>query len=75
MSTFIDARTFERDYHLSRRTFFKWIEQGRLTAFKPSRRRTFVKRADVERLIEESRVERDLEKIINEIVREVQEGK
>jgi hypothetical protein len=34
-----------------------------------------VKRADVERLIEESRVERDLEKIINEIVREVQEGK
>ena len=74
MSTFIDARIFERDYHLSRRTFFLWISQGRLPAFKPSRRRTFVRRADVERLIEASRVERDLEKIVDEAVRDVQQG-
>jgi len=71
MSTFIDARTFERDYQLSRRTFFLWIAEGRLSAFKPSRRKTLVKREDVERLIEASRVERDLEKIVDEFVKEV----
>jgi hypothetical protein len=71
-TSFIDARIFEREYGLSRRTFFLWIAQGKLTAFKPSRRRTFVKRADVERLIEESRVERDLDRIVDEAVRDVQ---
>jgi excisionase family DNA binding protein len=71
MSTFIDAKIFERDYHLSRRTFFLWIAQGRLSAFKPSRRKTLVKREDVERLIEASRVERDLEKIVDEALRDV----
>jgi excisionase family DNA binding protein len=71
MSIFIDSRTFERDYHLSRRTFFLWISQGKLTPFKPGRRKTLVKREDVERLIEATRVERDLDRIVDEFVKEV----
>jgi hypothetical protein len=33
--TWIDARRFENYYSLSRRTFFAWIADGRLVAYRP----------------------------------------
>jgi len=47
--SYIDFRAFERDYSLSRRTFFKLITDGKLPAYKPSKRKTLVKRSDVDR--------------------------
>jgi excisionase family DNA binding protein len=56
---YIDFRVFERDYSLSRRTFFKLIADGKLSAYKPSKRKTLVKRADVDRLLEQYRAEQE----------------
>jgi hypothetical protein len=53
--SYVDARTFERDYSLSTRLYFLWIKEGKLTAYKPSKRKTLVKRSDVERVLEASR--------------------
>jgi len=68
---YIDARAFERDFSLSSRTFFLWIQEGKLTAYKPSKRRTLVKRSDVERVLEASRAGADLDAIVNATVAEV----
>lgn len=68
---YVDSERFERDYSLSRRTFFLWIAEGKLTAYKPSKRKTLVKRADVEQLLEASRAIGDLDKIVDETVAEV----
>ena len=54
---FIDARRFEELFSLSRRTFFLFIADGRLPAFKPSKRKTLVKYSDVVRLLEASRAD------------------
>lgn len=69
--SYIDAEKFERDYSLSPRTFFLWIKEGKLVAYKPSKRKTLVKRADIERLLEASRAPNDLDEIVNEVVAEV----
>jgi len=68
---YVNARTFERDYSLSTRTFFLWIKEGKLTAYKPCARRTLVKRSDVEKILEASRAGADLEKLVNEVVARV----
>ncbi len=68
---YVDSERFEREYSLSRRTFFLWIAEGKLTAYKPSKRKTLVKRADVERLIESSKSGIDINRIVDETVAEV----
>jgi len=68
---YIDARKFERDFSLSSRTFFLWIKEGKLTAYKPSKKKTLVKRSDVECLLEASKVGADLDRIVDETVAEV----
>lgn len=68
---YVDSERFEREYSLSRRTFFLWIAEGKLTAYKPSKRKTLVKRADVERLIESSKSGTDINRIVDEVVAEV----
>ena len=69
--SYIDARVFERDFSLSSRTFFLWIKEGKLVPYTPSKRKTLVKRADVERLLEASKAGADLDEIVNETVAEV----
>lgn len=69
--SYVDAKKFERDYSLSSRTFFSWIKEGKLTAYKPSRRKTLVKREDIERLLEASRAENNLDKIVDEVMSEL----
>jgi hypothetical protein len=70
---YIDARVFEREYSLSTRLFFLWIKQGRLAAYRPSSRKTLVRRDDVERLLEQSKSKAGdvLDRIVNEIVGDV----
>jgi excisionase family DNA binding protein len=70
-SEFIDAKTFEALFSLSRRTFFKFIAENKLTAYKVSKRKTLVKRQDVERLLEASRVESKLDKIVDDVMSEL----
>lgn len=65
---FIDARRFEERYCLSRRTFFLWIAEGKLEAYRPSKRKTLVKRADVERVIEASRSASNIDQIVSEVM-------
>lgn len=57
-TSYIDARTFERDFSLSRRYFFKLIKDGRLVAYKPSPRKTLVSREEIEALIKASQKNR-----------------
>lgn len=73
--SYVDARTFERDFSLSSRTFFLWIKEGRLPAYKPSKRKTLVKRADIERLLESSKAGADLDKLVDEVVSGLGAGK
>jgi hypothetical protein len=68
---YLDARRFEERYCLSRRTFFLWVAEGKLEAYRPSKRKTLVKRADVERVIEASRSVSDIDKVVDETMREL----
>jgi hypothetical protein len=70
-SDWIDAKCFEHDYPFSSRTFWLWISQGRLPAYKPSKRKTLVRRSDVEKILEASRAGVDIDRIVNETVSEV----
>jgi excisionase family DNA binding protein len=70
-NSYVDSKHFETEFSLSRRTFFLWIKEGRLAAYKPSSRKTLVKRADVEKLLEASRAPNDLDRIVDETVAEV----
>jgi len=74
-SEWIDAAKFEVLYSLSRRTFWLWISQGKLPAYKPCKRKTLVKRSDVERLLEASKAGADLDQIVDETVADVLAGK
>jgi excisionase family DNA binding protein len=67
----IDAAKFEVLYSLSRRTFWQWIAEGKIAAYRPCKRRTLVKRSEIERVLEASRAGADLDKIINSTVAEV----
>lgn len=72
---YIDARRFEERYCLSRRTFFAWIAEGKIEAYRPSKRKTLVKRSDVERVIESSRSVSHIDAIVNETLQELGVGK
>jgi excisionase family DNA binding protein len=74
-SEWIDAAKFEVLYSLSRRTFFLWIADGRLPVYRPSRRKTLVKRSDVEKILEASKASADLDQIVEEVVSEFGAGK
>ncbi len=70
-SEWIDAARFEVLYSLSRRTYWQWIAEGKLPAYKPCKRKTLVKRSDVEKVLEASRAGVDIDQIVNETVAEV----
>jgi len=67
----IDAAKFEVIYSLSRRTFWQWISQGKLTPYKPCKRKTLVRRSDVERILEASKAGADLNRLVDRTVSEV----
>ena len=67
----IDAAKFEVLYSLSRRTYWQWIAEGKLTSYKPCKRKTLVKRSEIEKILEASRAGADLDRIVAETVAEV----
>ena len=70
-SKWIDAAGFEILYSLSRRTYWQWIAEGKLTPYRPCKRKTLVKRSDVEKVLEASRAGADLDNIVDETVADV----
>ena len=72
---FIDFRKFEELYSLSRRTFFAWIADGRLAAYRPSKRKTFVRRSDVEKLFEASKAVNNLDMIVDDVMSELTDAR
>ena len=74
-SEYIDAAKFEAFFSLSRRTFWQWISDGKLTAYKPCKRKTLVKRSDVEKILEASRAGTDLDRLVDETLAELGVGK
>ena len=74
-ASYIDFRIFERDYSLSRRTYFQLIKDGKLTAYRPGPRKTLVRRSDVERLLEASRAGADLDGMVDDVMRELGAGR
>jgi excisionase family DNA binding protein len=70
----LDAKRFVSEYPFSQRTFWQWIAEGKLTPYRPSRRKTLVKRSEVEQIIEASKASADLDTVINETVAEVLRG-
>lgn len=73
-SDWVDSTLFEKLYPFSRRTFFLWIEEGKLTPYRPSPRKTLVKRSEVDRLIEASKAENPVDRIVDETMRELGVG-
>ena len=71
LSEFIDARRFEEIFSLSRRTFFQLIADNKLTAYRFSKRKTLVKRRDVEQLLEASRATNSIDKIVDDVMSEL----
>jgi len=65
---YVDAKAFEKEFSLSARTFFFWIQTGKLEPYKPSRRKTLAKRSDINKLIEASKVENPINKLVDEVM-------
>lgn len=66
----LDLKQAESEFPVSKRTLWAWISSGRLPAYQPFRK-TLVKRADLEKLLESTRIGADLDRIANEAVAEV----
>ena len=69
-SEWLDLTQAETEYPVSRRSLWHFIAQERLPAYRPFRK-VLIKRADLESLIESTRIGADLDKIADEAVREV----
>jgi hypothetical protein len=55
-SKWLDLTQAVAEYPFSRRTFWLWISRGELAAYKPFKRKTLVRRADIEQLIAAKRL-------------------
>ena len=71
----IDAAKFEVIFSLSRRTYWLWISEGKLTPYKPCKRKTLVKRSDVEKILEASKAGANLDQIVEEVMNGFGAGK
>ncbi len=69
-SEWLDLNQAAYEFPVSRRTLWAWISTGRLPAYRPFRK-ALVKRSDLVRVLESTRIGEDVEKIINEVVAEV----
>ena len=67
----LDLNQAERLYPYSRRQFWYWIPEGRLTAYRPTKRKVILKRSEIDKFLESKRVGKDLDAIVNEVVAEM----
>ena len=70
----IDLNQAERLYPYSRRQFWYWITEGRLTAYRPTKRKVILKRSEIDKLLESKRVGADLDRIIDDVMHDLGEG-
>jgi hypothetical protein len=57
----IDLNLAERLYPYPRRQFWRWITEGFLTAYRPTKRKVILKRSEVDKFLESTRVGADLD--------------
>ena len=69
-SEWLDLRQTEHEFPVSRRTLWSWISDGRLPAYKPFRK-ILIKRADIEQLLESTRIRADLDRLVEETLSEL----
>jgi|GEM_PF-3685986 len=67
-SEWVDLNQAERVYPYSRRQFWYWITEGRLTAYRPTKRKIILKRSEIDKFFESQRVGADLDAIVDEVV-------
>lgn len=67
----VDLKQAERLYPYSRRQFWYWITEGRLAAYRPTKRKIILKRSEIDKFLESNRVGKDLDALVNEVVAEV----
>ena len=73
-SEYLDLKTAEQEYPFSRRTLWNFISTGRLSAYRPIAKKVLLKRSDLNRLIEASRVRSNIAQLADETAREVLEN-
>ena len=71
LTEWMDLTQAEHEGPFSKRTLWNLIVDGRLPAYRPLRKKVLVKRSDLSKLIEASRVGADLDRIVDETVSEV----
>lgn len=74
-SEWLSLKQAEQVYPISRRTFWKWISEGRLPAFKPFGRKVLLRRSDIDKVLAATRVGADLDAIADEAVDDVCSGR
>jgi hypothetical protein len=70
-SDWIDLAQADREGPFPKRTLWMLISNGQLAAYRPLKKKIFIKRSDLNKLIEASRVGADLDKMVDEEVAEV----
>ncbi len=69
-SDWIDLNQVDRVYPFSKRTAWKWIAEGRLTAYRPFKKKVVLRRSEIDRLLEATRVDLNIDRIVTELVQE-----
>jgi len=70
-SDWINLAQADREGPFPKRTLWMLISNGQLAAYRPLKKKIFIKRSDLNKLIELSRVGADLDKMVDEEVAEV----
>ena len=74
-SEWLDLTQAERLYPYSRRQFWYWITEGCLTAYRLTKRKVILKRAEIDKFLESTRVGNDLDKLVSETLAAIGDGK
>ena len=67
-SDWINLAQADREGPFPKRTLWMLISNGQLAAYRPLKKKIFIKRSDLNKLIESSRVGADLDKMVDEEV-------
>jgi excisionase family DNA binding protein len=68
---FISVSQASREYPVSRRSWWTWIQQGRITAYRPFQRKVLLRRSEIEKFLTAKRVNTDLDAIVEETLQEL----
>ena len=71
----LDLKQAEQEFSISKRSLWLWISNGKLPAYKPFKKKTLVKRSDIVRILEATRVGADLDRIVSETLTELESSK